>query len=246
MNHTASSPIKSLLPPTKCILVILFDSFVYCVPGICGWFSLSLPQDSEKLQAHRSAVGGLEISINFAHHSDRERVIKAARGLGWELDKGGVQEDDDEDDLREGEVWTERAPILSVAVSVPKLWLPLHCLQLPGDQSPKRSTYCYVRHKLYEGEAVCSSLQHPSLEEEPGGSTVATAAFGSGRPVELRVTPALHWYLQEERLELQVWVAFSKEKKPRPHGTDRLIGSAYVDLSPLASSGQKNQTITGE
>nr|XP_023692829.1 C2 domain-containing protein 3 isoform X2 [Paramormyrops kingsleyae] len=213
--------------------------------GICGWFSLSLPQDSEKLQAHRSAVGGLEILINFAHHSDRERVIKAARGLGWELDMEGVQEDDDEDDLREGEVWQERAPILSVAISVPKLWLPLHCLQLPGHQSPKRSTYCYVRYKLYEGKAVCSSLQHPSLEEEPRGSTVATAAFGSGRPVELRVTPALRWYLQEERLELQVWVAFSKHKKPRPHGTDRLIGSAYVELSSLARSGQKNRTITG-
>ncbi|XP_048836847.1 C2 domain-containing protein 3 isoform X2 [Brienomyrus brachyistius] len=213
--------------------------------GICGWFSLSLPQDSEKLQAHRSAVGGLEISLNFGHHSDRERVMKAARGLGWELDMEGVEEDDDKDDLREGEMWQEKAPILSVAISVPKLWLPLHCLQLPGHQSPKRSTYCYIRYKLYEGKAVCSSLQHPSLEEEPGGSTVATAVFGSGRPVELTVTPALRWYLQEERLELQVWVAFSNHKKPRPHGTDRLIGSAYVDLSSLARSGQRIRTISG-
>ena len=27
--------------------------------------------------------GGIEINVKFAHHEDRERVIHAARGVGW-------------------------------------------------------------------------------------------------------------------------------------------------------------------
>ena len=31
-------------------------------------------------------VGGLELSIKFAHHEDLERVLHAGRGVGWAPD----------------------------------------------------------------------------------------------------------------------------------------------------------------
>ena len=37
-------------------------------------------QDEDGL--HRVG-GGIEINVKFAHHEDRERVIHAARGVGW-------------------------------------------------------------------------------------------------------------------------------------------------------------------
>ena len=42
-----------------------------------------------------SVVGGLELSIKFAHHSDRERVIDAGRGVGWSPVNLQVEEEDD-------------------------------------------------------------------------------------------------------------------------------------------------------
>ena len=31
-------------------------------------------------------VGGLELALKFAHHEDRERVVHAARAVGWAPD----------------------------------------------------------------------------------------------------------------------------------------------------------------
>ncbi|KAG5837565.1 hypothetical protein ANANG_G00240690 [Anguilla anguilla] len=77
------------------------------------------------------------------------------------------------------------------------------------------------------------------------GRGVATAAFGGGgRAVELRRTLPLRWYLREERLEVQVWVAFGKERRARPHNTDRLVGSAYVDLAALARRTGSRLTVS--
>jgi len=40
-------------------------------------------------------VGGLELSIKFAHHNDRERVIHAGRGVGWSPVDLDVEDDED-------------------------------------------------------------------------------------------------------------------------------------------------------
>lgn len=110
-------------------------------------------------QASHCSVGGLELSLSFAHHSDRDRVLKAARGIGWE--PGHVDEDDCED-AADGD-GGGGARSVSVSVAVPRAWLPVHSLVLPGDTEFLRSTYCYFRYglgsadiKLWQSTVQCA------------------------------------------------------------------------------------------
>uniref|UniRef100_A0A672YF29 C2 domain containing 3 centriole elongation regulator n=1 Tax=Sphaeramia orbicularis TaxID=375764 RepID=A0A672YF29_9TELE len=199
--------------------------------GIAGWFGVYSPQQASSSQDHQILVGGLEISVNFAHHSDRERVIKAAQGLGWER-----QENED--------TWDESVREMSLTISMPRVWLPLHCLLLAGQSELQRSTYCYFRYRFYDQEAFCSQMKHPSVEEGQDNGP-ATVSFEGSRTVELRSTQPLLWYLREERLEVQVWVTFKKEKTQRPSDTDRLVGSAFLDLSSLGKISKKKLTLSG-
>ncbi|XP_041919143.1 C2 domain-containing protein 3 [Alosa sapidissima] len=229
--------------------------------GIQGWFGLSLPQDMSPSQASHCSVGGLELSLSFAHHSDRDRMVKAARGIGWEPDHGDGDDDDGEDAADEDK--GARARSVSVTVAVPRVWLPLHSLVLPGDSDLLRSTYCYFRYKLYDRDACCSDLRHPTLDKPAGvreedyddvneddegqeeGVAMTTVAFERSSAVGLRWRQPLRWYLREERLEVQVWAAYGKGRGARPCNTDTLLGSAYVDLSALAKPSTQKQTISG-
>lgn len=114
-------------------------------PGIQGWFGLSLPQDVSPSQASHCSVGGLELSLSFAHHADRDRVVKAARGIGWEPGHG---DEDDCEDAADGDSGGAGARSVSVSVAVPRAWLPVQSLVLPGDTEFLRSTYCYFRYGL--------------------------------------------------------------------------------------------------
>lgn len=181
-----------------------------------------------------TSVGGLELSINFSHRTDRERVLSSARILGWKLERDS---EEDEDDEEKGDTCT-----MTFSIFMPRAWLPVHCLLLPGHTELQRSTYCYYRYKLYDQEAFCSELKHPALEDAE--KDMATVAFTASQAKELRVSEPLLWYLREERLEVQLWVSFGKEKRVRPHKLDRLVGSAFVDLSAIAASKHK-QTISG-
>uniref|UniRef100_A0A1A7WXY5 C2 calcium-dependent domain containing 3 n=1 Tax=Iconisemion striatum TaxID=60296 RepID=A0A1A7WXY5_9TELE len=192
--------------------------------GISGWFGLYLTREHQHI-----LVGALEISISFAHHSDRERVLKAARGLGWDT----CQQDDEE-------LWEESLRKLSLTFSMPKVWLPVHCLLLPGFSELQRSTYCYFRYKFFDQEAFCSGLKHPRAEGDQ-----ATVSFEGSRTVELRLTQPLMWYLREEKLEVQVWVTFTKNRTARPSDADRFLGSAFVDLFSLAKTPEQKFAVSG-
>jgi len=141
---------------------------------------------------------------------------------------------------------------LSLSLSMPRAWLPVHCLLLAGQDRLQRSTYCYLRYQLYDRDAFYTPLRHPALQEaeeedveEAEGGRLATVSFQGSREVRLRRCRPLLWYLREERLELQLWVAFGKRKTPRPHDTDRLVGSAFVDLSPLAEGPGQKKSLSG-
>ncbi|KAM6933309.1 C2 domain-containing protein 3 [Xenentodon cancila] len=206
--------------------------------GISGWFGLYLTNDRRPSQHQHILVGGLEVSISFAHHSDRERVIKAAQSLGWEMhhNDSGQQEDD--------ESWEENSRKLSVTFSIPRAWIPTRCLLLPGLSELQRSTYCYYRYKFYDQDAFSSQLKHPSVEGS-GDESQADVSFEGSRTVELRCTQPLMWYLREEKLEVQVWATFTKNKARRPSDSDRLVGSAFVDLSSLAKMSKPKLTLSG-
>lgn len=211
--------------------------------GISGWYGIS-PPPSVSFHQSLTSVGGLELSITFSHRTDRERVLSSARILGWEFVRDS--EEDREDEEKE-ETASEIMCTMTFSIIMPRAWLPVHCLLLPGHTELQRSTYCYYRYKLYDQEAFCSELRHPALGDLGDGEEgegIATATFMCNQTVELRVNEPLLWYLREERLEVQLWVSFGKENRMRPHKLDRLVGSAYLDLSAIATSKHK-QMISG-
>jgi len=54
-------------------------------------------------------------------------------------------------------------------------------------------------------------------------------------------------YLNEERLEIQVWVTYQIDSDDvRPRTRDKLIGSAFLDLTSLADSRRKQHRIRFE
>lgn len=209
--------------------------------GISGWFSLVSSHPNVSSHPCLTSVGGLELSVNFGHRADRERVLNSAALMGWEVETD--PEDTEQDDVDEDHRGHRE---LRLSISMPKAWLPRHVLLLPGHSDLQRSTYCYLRYKLYDGEAYCSQLRHPDPEEQRKGPDTVTLTFSGTRNLELRRSPALHWYLREEKLEVQLWVSFGKGKRIRPHDSDRLVGSAYVDLSQLGTASNQQQSISGK
>lgn len=182
-------------------------------------------------------VGGLDVSLRFAHHSDWKKVLKAAQGVGWEIAQSGV--------LGEEEAWTESSRIITLTISMTRVWLPVHCLLLPGHVELQRSTYCYLRYKFYDNDAFCSHTRRPSFGDVEKEGLV-TVNFQQSRTIELRCSQPLMWYLREEKLEVQVWAAFTEDKTQRPRDTDRLVGSAFIDLSSFAKTSKQKLTISGK
>ncbi|NWZ27187.1 C2CD3 protein, partial [Asarcornis scutulata] len=208
--------------------------------GITGWYPVTLAEDA--MPSHRTNImqaigGGLELSVTFARHSDRERVLEAAKLLGWN------NEESPEDSLDESDEWEQRDNPVAVTISTPRVWLPVHCVLLAGQMHLNRSTYCYLRYKLYDQEATWTSLRRPKLSEDAKNVTVN---FKKPNKVTLRRSQGLIWFFREEKLEIQVWWAYRKENDvERPLDTDRLIGSAYVDLRALAERSRAALSVGG-
>uniref|UniRef100_A0A452I9J3 C2 domain-containing protein n=1 Tax=Gopherus agassizii TaxID=38772 RepID=A0A452I9J3_9SAUR len=208
--------------------------------GITGWYSVTLPEDlvpSHCTNIMENVVGGLELSITFARHGDRERVVEAAKLLGWN------HEENHEDSMDDDDEWHLSKNPATVTISTPRVWLPVHCMLLAGQTHINKSTYCYLRYKLYDQEAIWTSLQRPKLTEDEKHVTVM---FKKTKEMELTRSQALLWYFREEKLEIQVWRAYGKENNvERPLDTDRLIGSAFVDLAALGQRSRRTLTVSG-
>lgn len=182
-----------------------------------------------------NVVGGLELSVNFAHHSDRDRVLEVARGLGW-----NDVEEEVVGSVRDG--W-EKEDLVNLSVTVPKIWLPVHSLLLAGHKHIHKKTYCYLRYKLYDRDAVCSQLRKPAFSED---GQQATVVFEQTKKIELMKHQPLVWYLREEKLEIQIWRSYGKDTTgPRPQDTDRLLGCAYVDVTALAETTSRTLSVSG-
>lgn len=186
----------------------------------------------------QAIVGGLELSVTFAHREDRARVLEAAKLLGWNA------EESHEDSMDDSDEWEQSAHPVTVTISTPRVWLPVHCVLLAGQTLLDKSTYCYLRYKLYNREATWTVLQRPKLSEDTKNVTVN---FKKPNKVTLRRSQGLLWFFREEKLEIQVWWAYGKEHDvERPLDTDRLIGSAYVDLAALAERSRTTLSVSGK
>ncbi|XP_005867144.1 PREDICTED: C2 domain-containing protein 3 isoform X3 [Myotis brandtii] len=202
--------------------------------GITGWYPIVLPEDGAMphgLELMQKIVGGLELSVSFTHPGDRERVLEAAELLGWSF----------ENNLKDLVKIDEEEPA-TITISTPRLWLPLHCVLLAGQKHIHKSTYCYLRYKLYDHECFWTPLKKP---KESTNQKQVIVTFKASKKAEIFRGPSLLWYFREERLEIQVWRAYGNENVERPHNTDSWIGSAYVDLSRLGERTARTLTISG-
>ncbi|NWX47372.1 C2CD3 protein, partial [Steatornis caripensis] len=208
--------------------------------GIAGWYPVTLSEDvmpSHCTDVMQAIVGGLELSVTFAHQDDRERVLEAAKLLGWN------REESHEDSLDDSDEWEQSATPATVTISTPRVWLPVHCVLLAGQTHLNKNTYCYLRYKLYNQEATWTLLRRPKLRDDAKNVTVN---FKKPNKVTLQRSQGLLWFFREEKLEIQVWWAYGKENDvERPLDTDRLIGSAYVDLAALAERPRTTLSVSG-
>ncbi|NXJ08454.1 C2CD3 protein, partial [Odontophorus gujanensis] len=208
--------------------------------GISGWYPVTLSEGvipSHRTNIMQTIVGGLELSVSFAHHNDRERVLEAAQLWGWN------SEESFEDSMDESNEWEPSNSPVVVTISTPRVWLPIHCVLLAGQMHLSKSTCCYLRYKLYDQEATWTLLRRPKLCDDNKNVTVN---FKKGHKVTLRRSQGLIWFFREEKLEIQVWWAYGKENGvERPLDTDRLIGSAYVDLRALAEKSGRTLSVGG-
>uniref|UniRef100_A0A663EP53 C2 domain containing 3 centriole elongation regulator n=1 Tax=Aquila chrysaetos chrysaetos TaxID=223781 RepID=A0A663EP53_AQUCH len=208
--------------------------------GITGWYPVTLSEDlmpSHCTNIMQAIVGGLELSVTFAHQDDREHVLEAAKLLGWN------SEESREDSMDDSDEWEQSANPVTVTISTPRIWLPVDCVLLAGQTHLDKSTYCYLRYKLYNQEATWTLLRRPKLSDDTKNVTVN---FKKPNKVTLRRSQGLLWFFREEKLEIQVWWAYGKENDvERPLDTDRLIGSAYVDLAALAERSRTTLSISG-
>ncbi|NXI90798.1 C2CD3 protein, partial [Psophia crepitans] len=208
--------------------------------GITGWYPVTLSEDlmpSHCTNVTQAVVGGLELSVTFALQDDRERVLEAAKLLGWNSEESHEDSTDDSDEREQS------ASPVTVSISTPRVWLPVHCVLLAGQTHLNKSTYCYLRYKLFNQEATWTVLRRPKLSEDTKNVTVN---FKKPNKVTLRRSQGLLWFFREEKLEIQVWWAYGKESDvERPLDTDRLIGSAYVDLAALAERSRTTLSVSG-
>uniref|UniRef100_A0A8D0H8P9 C2 domain containing 3 centriole elongation regulator n=1 Tax=Sphenodon punctatus TaxID=8508 RepID=A0A8D0H8P9_SPHPU len=152
--------------------------------GIKGWYPVTLPDDllpSPCTNIMQTIVGGLEISVSFAHPGDRERVVEAAKLLGWNQDEDSTEEEEEEDDNRE---WQSSKSPASVTISTPRVWLPVHSILLAGQAHLNKNTHCYLRYRLYDLEAIWTSLRRPKLTEDERHATII---FKKSKQLELTI-----------------------------------------------------------
>ena len=89
-------------------------------------------------------VGGVELSIKFAHSDDLHRVLTTALSVGWQHDVTDTvtSENEDDDDVMEQQY--------SVTVSLDAVTLPLDNALIAGESRLDPATRCYIRYKFYD------------------------------------------------------------------------------------------------
>ncbi|XP_033104608.1 C2 domain-containing protein 3-like [Anneissia japonica] len=225
--------------------------------GIKGWYPLYVPPlgwDSSKakqplLQQEQERAGsmhcptdrvggGLEVLINLAHQHDRERVIHAAHTLGWAPDESlhDVEEHQQHD--------SDHVMMTSdLEVHVDIAVFPSSCALRAGQTQVDQQAKAYIRYKFYDKAAVVSKLTY--LDDQD--SEYIQADLQHAHRFRCHSTEPFHWYLREERLEIQLWLSYSDTttSETRPRQRDKLIGCSYLDLSPLSRGFRDTQRVSG-
>ncbi|XP_072039618.1 C2 domain-containing protein 3-like [Amphiura filiformis] len=257
---------RQLIPGSVDVLlgtaVIPLYSLLTHRTGIQGWFPLTIPsqgwaatsvsnndptsqsdtpKEATSHQGLERVGGGLELAIKFAHPNDREKVVDAARSIGWSphgiVDDAEIWEEDHDD--------MDRAVSSTVTIHTDAAWFPDFAALRPGQDTLDGQAKAYIRYKFYDKAAICSKLCYVDIGEDG----YVTADFKHSQRFQAAHTQPFTWYLREERLEVQLWMSYNQDHpgqdQPRPRHRDKLIGCAYVDLSPLIDKRSKHHRVSG-
>ncbi|XP_067663139.1 C2 domain-containing protein 3-like [Haliotis asinina] len=216
--------------------------------GLLGWHPVTIPSLGWKTseegegcvqQRLQQVGGGLELSIRFAHQEDREKVIHAGRSVGWSPTLLGLEDEED----WETEDEASHAWCYQLTISVQDVCFSLQNALLTGQTQLEPSAKCYIRYKFYDKGAVSTKLSVLQQNEDASVS----ASFRHKHCFLVPRSSPFHWYLREERLEVQVWVSYGsrRDRQNRPHHRDKLVGSAYLDLDSLADTSRKQHRLSG-
>ncbi|XP_069129079.1 C2 domain-containing protein 3-like isoform X6 [Argopecten irradians] len=219
--------------------------------GINGWYAVNLPQigwqqshtedDEDRTvpcnQGLERVVGGVELSVKFAHHNDRDRVIHAARGVGWSPIDLDVEDEEDWQSDDEG-----CGQYHQITVCMDQVSFPLQNALIAGQANLDKSARCYIRYKLYDKSAVVSK----SIKCRILDTGYILSHCDHKHEFQIPISSPFKWYLREEKLEVQVWVSYGKkESSQKSQHRDKLIGTTYIGLDALNDERRRQHRISG-
>ena len=215
------------------------------MPPVTGWLSHvdnngaanNANEEFGKRQGLQRVVGGIELSLNFAHQDDIERVMHAARGVGWSPEFGI--------DAADWEIMSDDVAgmCLKLTVNIDHIVFPLENALRAGQTKLETGACIYVRYKIYNRKATFSKLVDVLLNVD----NYLEAAINHQQKFVFSSSSAFLWFLREEVLEIQVWLTVNngKRKEKSVQRRDKLIGSAYVELCALSEVCRQHCKLKG-
>lgn len=229
---------KDILLGTSCITL---KQLLMKQTGIKGWLPVLSPSVGWQIKAHELNLneelfrinGGLEIVVRFAQQDDRNRVIEAAKSVGW------IRNDIAFDLPLDNDSNTNYL----FHIGVEKLQFPMHLALKLGSKQLDPNTRCFIRFKFFDREPVvtkCRQLER-SVDE-----SFLKCSFKFTKEHLLYRTASLLWYLNEEKLEVQVWITTDDDlDKKEPSERDKMIGSVFVNMESFNDQTRKEHRISG-
>lgn len=190
-------------------------------------------------------IAGLDMSVSFANSNDLDTILKAAKATKWELPP--LESRLLNDDIKNDDIAGNNCVTFSVTVT--NAWLPKEDLLLHDRTRVDKSASVYVRYKFFDHDSVVSTPS-PLPNKQPHSidarfENLTSSRIAHKKSFVCKRSRPLHWYLREEKLEIQIWLTHSTtSKQSRPSDADKLLGSCCVELSSI-SEWRKEQHISG-
>ena len=215
---------------------VKLKQLLYKQTGIKGWLPVQSPIIGWKMKKYSSNEhnglpnplnyinGGLEINIRFGQQDDRSRILDAAKQIGFNryndyqyLFNSLTLNDDS----------FEKCYLFHV--SVEQIQIPLSLGIRHGEKEIHSTTKCYLRYKLFDSEPVLTKCK--LIEKSINDVDLLKCTFKFSKQHVFNKSAQLLWYLNEEQLEIQLWLTNDTEEfKTKPSEKDRLVGSAFVNM----------------
>ena len=195
-------------------------------------------------------VGAVEVAMSFSCRSDIDLILRAAKSVSWtpavksDLSRllvpsscGTLKPIEDPDSLEN---------FFTTCLTVTNAWLPKKLITFPGSEEINKHAHIYLRYKFYDKDTVVSSICPVASASERKSfkqHDVFPVKLAHRKSFLFRATQPLVWYLREETLEIQVWLSYSRSSRTRkrPFESDKLLGTALIDLSSILIGGLHRQ-----